>query len=72
MKSNTCKFIDIAAAVGGLLGLGVGFSFISLVEILYFFGVRIFLKEQEVASSNRKLEMVGGIIRLNEELTRVI
>ena len=39
MKSNTCKFIDIAAAVGGLLGLGVGFSFISLVEILYFFGV---------------------------------
>lgn len=72
MKSNTCKFIDIAAAVGGLLGLGVGFSFISLVEILYFFGVRIFLKEQEVAISNRKLEMVGGIIRLNEELTRVI
>ena len=26
--------------MGGLLGIGIGFSFISLVEMLYFFGFR--------------------------------
>ena len=33
-------FIYFTASVGGLLGLGVGFSFISIIELLYFFGVR--------------------------------
>ena len=33
------------AAVGGLLGLGVGFSLLSLMEILYFFGLRSRLRQ---------------------------
>lgn len=34
------------AAIGGLLGLGIGFSFISLMEIVYFFGARTFFKKR--------------------------
>lgn len=33
-------FIISIAAMGGLLGLGLGFSFISFVEILYFMFLR--------------------------------
>ncbi|KAK2717807.1 hypothetical protein QYM36_006566, partial [Artemia franciscana] len=31
---------DIVASIGGLLGLGVGFSFISAIEVLYFLLIR--------------------------------
>lgn len=33
--------IDLAASTGGLLGLFIGFSFLSAVEILYFATVRL-------------------------------
>lgn len=37
---------SITAAVGGVLGLGFGFSFISLIEILYFFGIRFLFRRR--------------------------
>jgi amiloride-sensitive sodium channel len=33
--------IDLVASTGGLLGLFIGFSFLSAVEILYFATVRL-------------------------------
>ncbi len=39
-KFMTRTFIISIAAMGGLLGLGLGFSFISLIEILYFMFLR--------------------------------
>ena len=38
------KKLFLSAAVGGLLGLGVGFSLLSLMEILYFCGLRSCLR----------------------------
>ncbi|XP_059352662.1 pickpocket protein 28-like [Daphnia carinata] len=37
---------DFVSAVGGLLGLGVGFSLLSLMEILYFCGLRSCLRRK--------------------------
>lgn len=35
------------AAMGGLLGLGFGFSVISAIEIVYFFTIRLYLSGSE-------------------------
>lgn len=35
------------AAIGGLLGLGFGFSFISAMELFYFFSVRMYFTSKE-------------------------
>lgn len=40
---------NFPAAVGGLLGLGVGFSLLSLMEILYFCGLRSCLRRRRPA-----------------------
>lgn len=37
---------SLTAAVGGVLGLGFGFSFISLIEILYFFAIRFLFRRR--------------------------
>lgn len=44
------------AAIGGLFGLGFGFSFISAIEILYFFLVRwFFAKLNKDSQDNGKI-----------------
>ena len=37
-KDVAAKFVDMLSAIGGTMGLLTGFSIISGVEILYFFG----------------------------------
>ena len=38
---------DFISQIGGLLGLGIGFSFISLMEILYFILIRLYINVTE-------------------------
>lgn len=49
-----------AASLGGLLGIGVGFSFISLVEIFYFFVFRQFFDKHRHSNVNKvqKIQVV--------------
>ena len=35
-KDKAAKFVDMFSAIGGTMGLLTGFSFISVVEILFF------------------------------------
>ena len=41
----------IVAAIGGLLGLGFGFSFISAMELVYFFTVRMYFTKKDEATN---------------------
>ena len=42
-NDRAAKFVDMIGTIGGTMGLLTGFSIISAVEILYFFG-KIFLQ----------------------------
>ena len=42
-NDRAAKFVDMMGTIGGTMGLLTGFSIISAVEILYFFG-KIFLQ----------------------------
>ena len=46
----------IVAAIGGLLGLGFGFSFISAMELVYFFTVRMYFIKKDEATNVIHLE----------------
>ena len=41
-KDKAAKFVDMLSAIGGTMGLLIGFSIISAVEIVYF-GVKMIL-----------------------------
>lgn len=46
----TVDYLYGSASIGGLLGLGFGFSVISAIELVYFFGIRwIFNNKREAA-----------------------
>ena len=40
-KTENMGFIDLISQLGGLFGLCLGFSFISFIEIFYWFSVRL-------------------------------
>jgi hypothetical protein len=46
------------AAMGGALGLGFGFSFISVMEIVYFFAVRSYFQWR-----NRRVRVLSNKLR---------
>jgi len=47
---STVDYLYGSASIGGLLGLGFGFSVISAIELVYFFGIRwIFNNRREAA-----------------------
>ena len=61
MKLKNALFLLIKAAFGGLVGLCVGFSVISLLEVVYWFTVRLWIdrirvkKKKENAASKAKI-----------------
>jgi len=65
---NNADLIFFTAALGGLLGLGVGFSFISLIEIMYFFGARLFFnrRSRPRVYHNINLGRTRRIVPLNQ------
>ncbi|KAG5869552.1 hypothetical protein JTB14_002297 [Gonioctena quinquepunctata] len=44
IKSELYGFTEILSNIGGLLGLFMGFSFLSLVEVIYFISLRVLCK----------------------------
>ncbi len=60
LKSHWFLFCNISlccilASIGGLLGLGFGFSVISAIEFVYFFGIRLIFynkREATIATAN--------------------
>ncbi|CAL8072486.1 unnamed protein product [Orchesella dallaii] len=44
LRQELYTIIDLLSNTGGLLGLCMGFSFLSLLEILYYFTIRIFFR----------------------------
>uniref|UniRef100_A0A1B6M6K4 Pickpocket protein 28 n=1 Tax=Graphocephala atropunctata TaxID=36148 RepID=A0A1B6M6K4_9HEMI len=46
MRVATFRFIDFLANIGGLLGFFLGFSVLSLFEIIYFFIIRVYNKKR--------------------------
>ena len=42
---------DLIANCGGLLGLYIGFSFLSLIELIYFFTVRMSCNYKKILKS---------------------
>ena len=48
--------LDFISQIGGLLGLFMGFSVISFVEVFYWFSFRLFRTRQD--QDNRKLIIV--------------
>ncbi|XP_043266575.1 pickpocket protein 28-like isoform X2 [Venturia canescens] len=65
VKSELFGFIEFLSSIGGLLGLFMGFSFLSLAEIVYFVTLRVYCKRHgnhekssnsvEPTKSNRKI-----------------
>ena len=49
MKINI-DFTEFLATCGGLLGLFIGFSFFSLVELIYFFSINVYCKMKKNGS----------------------
>ena len=44
-KKRLCKPIFVAAAFGGVIGLCIGFSLLSGVELIYWFTLRLFIDQ---------------------------
>jgi len=44
---HRCYQFNFLAAIGGLLGLGFGFSFISAMELIYFFSIRMYFTNKD-------------------------
>ena len=55
-NDRAAKFVDMMGTIGGTMGLLTGFSIISAVEILYFFGIIFFkfLKKSIVGAHSKK------------------
>nr|CAH7720558.1 unnamed protein product [Callosobruchus chinensis] len=56
IKSELFAFTDIISNIGGLLGLFMGFSLMSIVEIIYFLSLRLWCsynKEQTIKNSKK-------------------
>lgn len=62
-------FFSFAANTGGLLGLFMGFSVVSLVEILYFISLRLYCRQfyyKKLAKQNAKpIDTVPNVISKN-------
>ncbi|XP_046454006.1 pickpocket protein 28-like isoform X2 [Daphnia pulex] len=64
---------DFVSAVGGLLGLGVGFSLLSLMEILYFCGLRSCLRRNRAIPAPAPFHPFNHIeFDINKRLARHI
>ena len=50
------KLEDYISQMGGLIGLGIGFSFISAVEIIYWITIRLFHNISMLGKVNSKKE----------------
>ena len=53
--------------MGGLLGLGFGFSFISLIEMVYFFGIRWYYKPEKCSITQRKKFTNVAVVGRNKQ-----
>lgn len=58
--------LNHAAAMGGLLGLGFGFSFISLTEMVYFFGIRWYFKPNQGSNQHRRRLVTVAVVGRNK------
>lgn len=57
-------FIDFLAQAGGLLGLFVGASFLSVVEVFYFFTLRLFVNVCRHFQAKFKIQVKKCMVRL--------
>ena len=55
--------------MGGLLGLGFGFSFISLIEMLYFFGIRRYLERNNNSDVQPRRPILVAVVNRNKHQT---
>jgi hypothetical protein len=55
-RAQRMKLEDYISQMGGLIGLGIGFSFVSAVEIIYWITVRLFYNISSFDKINSKKE----------------
>lgn len=61
----------IAASTGGLLGLFMGFSVLSIVEIIYFITMRPYLKKNEIKDHAEKSEVKQvEVARISKDVSK--
>jgi amiloride-sensitive sodium channel len=58
VRSAKMTTLDYVSQIGGLLGLCLGFSLISLMEVVYWFTIGYYNKKQEAAEARRRLSNV--------------
>ena len=63
---NGIIFFNILAAMGGLLSLGLGLSFISVVELIYFVFLRCFLPYKQPKNLTFSHHNANGLEMANE------
>lgn len=64
-------FFIIAASTGGLLGLFMGFSVLSIVEIIYFITMRPYLKKNEIKDHAEKREVKQvEVARISKDVSK--
>ena len=56
-RAQRMKLVDYISQMGGLVGLGIGFSFISAVEIIYWITIRLFNNVSSFGRMYGKKEM---------------
>lgn len=67
-KEEFVGFADFLSNMGGLLGLFMGFSVISVIEMFYFISIRPYCNYLRV--SNRRREIISSLLQKMENLGR--
>lgn len=64
--SNNLMYLSLKANMGGLLGLFMGFSVISVIEMFYFISIRPYCNHLRLSQRRRKI--IGKIVQKMENL----
>lgn len=64
-RDELIGFTEFLSNIGGLLGLFMGFSFVSIVEIVYFFSLRPFFRSPNKIPSRRMSNTISKLVKVS-------
>ena len=64
VREEKISFITFVGSVGGLLGLFLGFSFMSSIEIVYMFCLWLFTNEKSLKKSVTPIKINSNVIHV--------